>query len=143
MFDWDPFAAMDLWDPFAVSRIEPFKSMEKMADFTPRMDVYEDQNKLHFVAELPGMKKEDVNIEFDDQNHTLIVSGEAKHEHKKEDLNFYSNERSFGKFMRRFQLPENVDPSQINAKLEHGVLDLSMPKLQHRDTKQPKRIDIA
>lgn len=141
-FDWDPFTAMDLWDPLRSNRIEPFRAMEKLADFTPRMDVYEDQNKLHFIAELPGMKKEDVNIDFDDQNHVLTVSGEAKHEYKKEDINYYSSERSFGKFLRRFQLPENVDPSQINAKLEHGVLDLSMPKVQQQQTKQPKKIEI-
>ncbi|GMR24932.1 MAG: Hsp20/alpha crystallin family protein [Ignavibacteria bacterium] len=94
----------------------------------PRVDVVDDEKSIKLIAELPGVKKENVKILLEDG--FLIVSGEKKHEFEgKEEINIFRNERSFGKFERKFELPEDINPDKITAKFENGLLKISIAKL--------------
>ena len=94
----------------------------------PRVDVINDDKSIRLIAELPGVKKEDVKILL--ENGFLTVSGEKKNEFEaNEENNVFRNERLFGKFERKFELPEDINPEEIKAKFENGLLKISIAKL--------------
>jgi HSP20 family protein len=95
--------------------------------------------EIHIVAELPGMKKEDIKVTV--HNGILEIQGEKKIEKKDEDKNRrYSRvERRYGSFVRRVAVPQDVDPSKIEAKFENGVLEIEIEKPQ---AEQAKTIQI-
>lgn len=111
-------------------------------DWVPKVDVKDATNALTVHAELPGMKKEDINIDIDEKNHLLTLSGEHKKEEEKKEENYYLSERSYGRFERRFRLPENTDANAIKANLRNGVLDIVIPKSAVTQ-QQPKKISIS
>jgi HSP20 family protein len=90
------------------------------------MDVYEKDNTIVIKAELPGLKKEDVQVEVEGED--LVIRGESKAENKVKDDEYYRSERSFGSFYRRMPLPAGVAPEQIHANLKDGVLEVRVPK---------------
>ncbi len=99
-----------------------------------RVDVVDTEKSIEFIAELPGVKKEDVKILL--ENGFLTVSGEKKNEFEaNEEINVFRNERLFGKFERKFELPEEINPDEIKAKFENGLLKISIAKLV---TEKPK-----
>src|SRR3954470_19349353 len=79
--------------------------------WVPEMDLVESQDHYLLKADLPGMKQEDVSIEFNDG--TLTISGERKAEYERSEKGFFRLERSFGKFSRSLTLPEGVNPDKI------------------------------
>ncbi len=94
----------------------------------PRVDVVDDEKSIKLIAELPGLNKEDVKILLEDG--FLTVSGAKKNEFEgKEEINIIRNERLFGKFERKFELPEDINPDEITAKFENGLLKISIAKL--------------
>ena len=94
----------------------------------PRVDVVDDEKSIRLIAELPGVKKEDVKILL--ENGFLTVSGDKKSEFEaNEEINVFRNERLFGNFERKFELPENINPDEIKAKFENGLLKISIAKL--------------
>jgi HSP20 family protein len=94
----------------------------------PRVDVIDDYKSISLIAELPGVKKEDVKILL--ENGYLTVSGEKKNEFEaNEEINVFRNERLFGKFERKFELPEDINADEIAAKFENGLLKISIAKL--------------
>ena len=94
----------------------------------PRVDVVDDEKSIKLIAELPGVKKEDAKVLL--ENGLLTISGEKKNELETgEEINVFRNERSFGKFERKFQLPEDINPDKITAKFENGLLKISIDKL--------------
>lgn len=94
----------------------------------PKVDVVDDEKSIELIAELPGVKKENVKILLEDG--FLTVSGEKKNEFEgKEEINIFKNERLFGKFERKFELPEDINPDEITAKFENGLLKISIAKL--------------
>jgi len=101
----------------------------EIGDFKPRIDVLEDEKALYFEAEIAGVKKDDVKVSVNDEN-ILTIKGEKKFEKKDQATSCCRNERSFGEFMRSFQLPGNVDPEKISAKYENGILTLTVPKIE-------------
>ncbi|MCH6573592.1 MAG: Hsp20/alpha crystallin family protein [Bacteroidetes bacterium] len=106
-----------------------FNEFTKNVDFPvnrfPRVDVVDDEKSINLTAELPGVKKEDVKILLEDG--FLTVSGEKKNEFEgKEEINIFRNERLFGKFERKFELPEDINPDEIKAKFENGLLKISI-----------------
>ena len=120
-----PFIAEKGFDKFFnefTNNVEfPFKKF-------PRVDVADDEKSIRLIAELPGVKKEDVKILL--ENGFLTVSGEKKSEFEaNEEINVFRNERLFGKFERKFKLPENINPDEIKAKFENGLLKISISKL--------------
>ncbi|KZT24104.1 HSP20-like chaperone [Neolentinus lepideus HHB14362 ss-1] len=107
----------------------------------PRMDVHEDAEKNVVTAtfELPGLRKEDVNIDI--HNNQLTVSGETKQDESREENGYAVRERRFGKFSRVLPLPQGVKPEEIKAGLENGILTVAFPKTGAEAA--PKKITIA
>jgi len=94
----------------------------------PRVDIADDEKSIRLIAELPGVKKENVKILL--ENGFLTMTGEKKNEFDaNEEINVFRNERLFGKFERKFELPENINPDEIKAKFENGLLNISIDKL--------------
>lgn len=103
--------------------------------FAPSVNTREGEYSYHIEMDLPGIKKEDVKIDLDDNKLTITGERKLKEEIKEED--YYKVETSFGKFQRAFSLPENVDLENINAVSKDGVLEITIPKLEkNKNTKQ-------
>jgi len=116
------------------------KPRVEIGDFKPRVDVLEDENALYFEVEIPGVNKKDVKVSVNDDN-ILTIKGEKKFDRKEEITTCCRNERSFGEFVRSFQLPENVDSEKISASFENGVLTLTAPKMEPVKPKE-KEVEI-
>lgn len=97
-----------------------------MNTFVPKVDVIESDKAFELHVEVPGMNKDDFNIEVNDNY--LTVSGERKFTNEKNEKNFHSIETRYGSFSRSFALPENVNADKINAKYNNGILELTVPK---------------
>ena len=106
--------------------------------WTPAVDVQENQNELRLDLELPGLNPDEVEITTD--NGVLTVRGEKKFERKEGDESRYHVvERSYGSFVRSFQLPQGLDESRIEATCDNGILSVHIPKSA---LPQPKKIQI-
>jgi HSP20 family protein len=106
----------------------PAFGSEMESSFYPRIDISEDEQSLMVEAEIPGTKKEDIKITLEDN--ILTIKGEKKREEQKKDHNYYRNERCYGAFTRSFTLPVEVNPDEVEANFEHGMLTLKLAKLQ-------------
>src|SRR5262245_57657983 len=108
-----------------------------LSGWTPALDLHEDKD--HFVAkvELPGMKKEDIDINLHDGS--LSISGERKSEEKFENAEVYRAERFVGRFQRTLTLPAPVAADKVRAEYKDGILTITLPKTEEA---KPKRIDV-
>jgi len=106
--------------------------------FVPKTDVVETANAYEVHLALPGVNKEDFNIEVND-NH-LTISGERKFQNEKKEKSYHAIETHYGSFSRSFTLPENVDASKINAKYNNGILEVSIPKDEKKVLKQTIKV---
>ena len=118
------------------------KSSKEDEDFmnavwSPLTDVVEDQDKYSLHLDLPGVKKEDVKITYN--NGQLVISGERKSENVHKDATYHHVERAFGKYYRAFNLPEKIVEDKINADFKDGMLNITIPKAE--ETK-PKQIEV-
>src|SRR5437899_12627000 len=104
----------------------------------PALDVYEDKDNVTVKAELPGMKKDDIEISLHDAS--LSISGERKSQSKHEDAETYRSERFFGRFQRTVTLPTAVDSNKVKAQYKDGVLTVTLPKTEEA---KPKQIDVT
>ncbi len=120
---------------------EPFSFLAPSTSFfegwTPAVDIYEDNDKYVVKAELPGMKKEDIDVSLD--GNTLTISGERKQEEEKKEGENYRSERFFGRFQRSITLPTAVQADKIEATYKDGVLTLTLPKAEEA---KPKQIQV-
>ena len=96
------------------------------SEFQPRIDVTDEGDALRVVAELPGMNRDDVELEVIDD--MLIVSGDKRFESTREEQGCYRVERSFGHFQRAVPLPAGIDLDRAEARFENGVLTVRVPK---------------
>jgi HSP20 family protein len=112
------------WLGFWRTPMRPFTAAA--IKWAPRMDVYEKDNAIVIEAELPGLKKEDVQVEVEGED--LVIRGESKAESEAKEEDYYRSERSYGSFYRRMPLPAGVTPEQIQAHLKDGVLEVRVPK---------------
>ena len=101
------------------------------------VDVWEDGMKLVIEAELPGFKKEEVEITS--ENQTLTISANRTAQDQKEQEGYLLNERRYTRFLRSFTLPPTVDDRQVDAKLENGILTVTLNK---REETKPKKIEV-
>lgn len=106
--------------------------------WVPAMDVVETDDAFVLRADLPGLDADDVHLEVEDR--VLTVSGERSSEHEERREGLYRTERSFGHFERSLTLPEGVEPDQLQASFEKGVLEVRIPKPEER---RPRRVQIA
>ena len=121
-------------------RGDPFRDMEFpgiQSAYMPSFDIKETDKGYVFIADLPGVKLEDLDINL--TGNRLTITGKREAEKHQEGESFFSTERSFGNFSRTFSLPEGVDPNGVGAELKNGVLTLTVPKMPEI---QPKRITI-
>lgn len=110
-----------------------------VSSFTPDVNTREGDYAYHIDVDLPGINKDNIHVKVD--NNILTISGErkTKEETKKED--YYKVESYFGKFERRFTLPDDVDAENIHAESTDGVLEITVPKML-RKAEQVKKIEI-
>ncbi|GER46968.1 18.2 kDa class I heat shock protein [Striga asiatica] len=143
---FDPFS-LDIWDPFegfpfssAVAN-PPSSAREASAVANTRIDWKETPEAHVFKVDVPGLKKEEVKVEVED-NSILQISGERSKEKEEKSDTWHRVERSSGKFLRRFRLPENAKLDRVKAAMEDGVLTVTVPK---EEVKKPevKAIDIS
>ncbi|CAI9106882.1 OLC1v1006122C1 [Oldenlandia corymbosa var. corymbosa] len=134
-----PFG-MDIWDPFKDFSFNSV-SNETSAFVNTRVDWKETPEAHVFKADLPGIKKEEVKVEIEDGN-VLQISGERSVEKEDKNDTWHRMERSSGKFLRRFRLPEDARVDQVKAAMENGVLTITVPK---EEVKKPeiKSIEIS
>lgn len=100
----------------------PFISWESLG----RTDIYEDDGTLVYETELPGVRKEEIEIRAEDNR--LIISGEVKRDERVKEENYLRIGRRYGRFQRTLPLPEEIDdPKKIQAKFEHGILKVTVP----------------
>ena len=107
------------------------------AFFRPSTEIKETDDSFNVNISVPGIKKDEIKIELN--NGVLEVSGERKTEKTENKEKYHLSEISYGKFTRRFQLPDNVDTDKIDASVEDGILRLSIPKLEEV---KPRQIDV-
>ncbi len=106
--------------------------------WVPRVDIYEtDEHEVVLKADLPDLKREDINITF--ENNVLTLKGERKVESVTKRENFQRMERQYGSFSRSFTLPATVDASRISAAYKDGVLTIRLPQ---REEAKPKQIAV-
>ncbi len=120
--------------------IEQTKGSSSKDDFLPTINTREGKYAFHIEVDLPGIKKDDVDIKIDDS--TLVVSGERKVKNEIKEGEYYKIESSFGKFSRSFSIPEEVDVENIHAESKDGVLEIILPKLEDVKTDKIKKIEI-
>ncbi len=107
------------------------------SEWAPLVDVTEDDQGYVIKAELPEVRKEDVKVTV--ENGVLMLAGERKLEKEEKSRRYHRIERSYGKFVRSFTLPDDAEPDRVNAEFRDGVLRISVAKAEKA---RPKSIDV-
>jgi HSP20 family protein len=108
-----------------------------LGGWSPALDLHEDKDNFVVKVEVPGMKKEDIDVTL--QEGALSISGERKSEEKFEDAEVYRSERFVGRFQRTISLPAPVAADKIKAQYKDGVLTVTLPKTEEA---KPKQINV-
>jgi len=135
---YSPFRGLDLFNEF-LNRYEPTSENKILVDFNPNVNTRESQDAYHVELDLPGIKKENVDINIEDN--ILTISGDRELQNEIKEENYYKLESSYGSFSRSFTLPQKVDIENIKATSLDGVLEVVIPKLKIED-KKSKKIEI-
>ena len=149
------------WDPINRTQWNPFKDRDELesrlatmfatraatgnggkeamtvAEWSPLVDIIEDEKEYLIKAELPDMKKEQVKLTV--ENDVLTISGERQYEKENNGHKHHRIERAYGSFMRSFSLPENTDGSKMSADYKDGMLTVHLPKSEKA---KPKAIEV-
>ena len=140
-----PTRTLTVFEPF----YRPFNLLEEVeamarelfdsgrASFPTGLDVYREKDELVVKAELPGIKKKDLDISLEDD--LLTIKAEKKQEEVTEDATYYISERRFGQYSRTIALPFHVDAEKISATFKNGLLEMRLPRADKAET---KRIEI-
>jgi HSP20 family protein len=105
-----------------------------LTKWVPACDIYETAKEIVVKAELPGLKREDINVSI--ENNLLTIHGERKFDEEVKRDNFHRVERSYGEFFRSFTLPAFIDPNKILAEFKDGLLLVFLPKREEAKAKQ-------
>ena len=106
--------------------------------WAPAIEMFEKDDKFVVRAELPGIKREEIDISVSDD--TLTIKGERKSKNEVEEEDYYCREHSYGSFFRSIALPSDINTEKIEASYESGVLEVSLPKAAEA---KPKKISIS
>jgi HSP20 family protein len=136
--EYSPFRGLNLFNEF-LNQYEATNETKNLVDFNPNVNTRESDEAYHIELDLPGIKKENVDINIDDNILTIKGNRELQKDVKKE--NYYKIESFYGSFSRSFTLPQKVDIENINAASNNGVLEVVIPKLEIED-KKTKKIEI-
>jgi HSP20 family protein len=139
-----PLRRLGLWDP-ELDRVfegffHPMRWVEEAAsqDLVPAMDVVEHENEYIVKTEMPGVKKDDIQVSV--ENGVLTISGETKSEKKEEkEGRLIRQERRYGKYVRSLRLGSEIDAAKLKAAYKDGVLELTLPKAEEV---KPKKIAV-
>ena len=134
---FDPFKELQDIERRLGAVLNVNKPVQKVDIFTPAVNEKVDENGYHLEVDLPGVKKEDIDISVNDG--VLTISGERKLEKKEEKDNYTRIESFFGRFERAFKLPNDADLENIDAKYENGVLKIFIPK---KEKAEGKKIEV-
>lgn len=104
------------------------------AGFTPHVDACETEKGYEIEVALPGVRKEDINIDF--QEGRLTISGERRFEKQEDGRRYQMLETQYGAFTRTFYLPDNVNPEKISAQFQDGMLLVTVPKDEQKTMKR-------
>jgi HSP20 family protein len=142
-FGWlSPFERMeDMFEdffrrPFGLRRWPAMPRMMEEVEASPSVDIYEEGDNIILKSEMPGMTKEDIEVNLTDD--TITLSGEKKKEEKIEKKDYYRLERSFGSFKRSFALPSEVQSDRAKASFKNGILEIKIPKSEEAKKKEKK-----
>ena len=139
---WDPFreisALQDDMNRLMRSVAGGEGNGQSNRTWVPALDVWETENELVYAFDLPGVEKDKISVEL--QDNTLTVSAEREREQEVSQDRFYRFERRFGSFTRSIALPQGVSEEGINAEYKNGVLEVHVPKPQ---AQQPRRIQVS
>lgn len=129
-------------DPFQMAREllswDPFFTGRQVSAFSPAFEVKETNDEFVLKADLPGVAEGDLDIAL--HNNVLSISGSRQAEERKEGVSYALYERQFGSFTRSFSLPDLADGERIAAKLENGVLTLTIAK---KAEAKPRKINVS
>jgi len=149
---WNPFRASLSWNPFheieemqnRLASLFDTRPLLKgrgegfgLTEWTPAVDIVEDDKEYTIKAELPGVNKEDVKVTV--EGGVLSITGERKEEKEEKDKKYHRIERSYGSFVRSFTIPEGGMTDKIAAEFRNGVLKLHLPK---DEKAKAKMIDV-
>ena len=143
---WDPFRELEemsdrlnrmITRPGAAQAGAQGKEVMTVADWSPTVDISETEAEYAIKAELPEVKKENVKVTVEDG--VLTLQGERQQEKEEKGKKYHRIERSYGRFVRSFTLPDSVDESKVKAEYTDGVLHLHLPKSEKA---KPKQIDV-
>jgi HSP20 family protein len=135
---FDPFRdLMDLQQ--RVNRLFEETSRSEREDlartvWTPSVDIFEEPEAILIEADLPGLGREDVAVNL--ENNVLTIQGERRMEHEEERANYHRIERVYGSFTRSFTIPSSVHAEKIEAEFKDGVLRIRLPKREQAKSKQ-------
>jgi HSP20 family protein len=142
---WDPFRELeDVSDRLnqMFQRSTPARTNGKetmvVADWVPSVDVSETEGEYQIKAEIPDVKKEDVKVTLEDG--VLTIQGERKQEKEVKGKRYHRVERSYGRFVRSFTLPDVIDEEKVKAEFKDGILNLALPKSEKA---KPKAIEVT
>ena len=146
---WRPFMDLTQWEAEMDRMMEDFFGRRRRPWWpslwsrggvseliTPVVDIYEEKDDIVVKAEMPGMTKED--IEIDISNTHLSLKGEKKREEKIEEEDYFACERAYGAFHRSMELPKDVQADKVKASFKNGVLEIRLPKTEEAKTKEIK-----
>jgi HSP20 family protein len=145
------------WQRPTLSTLDPFEQLSQLREevnrlfespfggltqafntWAPAVDLYEDKDNVIVKAELPGMKKEDIDVSL--REGMLTISGERKFEREEGKGETYRSERFFGRFQRSVVLPTAVNDAKVNAAYKDGILTITLPKSEEA---KPKQIEVS
>jgi len=117
-----------LFEEFGFGRGLMPQGLAEMADWSPQIEITEREGQLIVRADLPGLSKDDVQVELRDD--AILIRGQRKQEHEEKREGYYRSERSYGSFYRQIPLPKGVKTENATATFRDGVLEISMPAPQ-------------
>ena len=145
LMKWNPFRELDevqnrfgrFFGGFPTGLREGNGETLTSPDWSPQVDITEDDQEYLIKADLPEMKKEDVKVVV--ENGILSVSGERKTEKEEQRKKYHRIERSYGSFRRGFLVPEDADGTKVKAEFKNGVLKVHLPK---SPAAKPKAVEV-
>jgi HSP20 family protein len=144
---WNPFreleemqrrmAALLDWSPFRRTSLTTDEETITVPEWSPLVDIVEDDNEYLLKVELPEVSKDDVKVTV--EGGTLTISGERKAEKEEKNRKYHRVERFYGRFVRSFTIPEDADADNVRAEFKDGVLRVHLPKSEKA---RPKQIEV-
>lgn len=127
-----------LFDDFFNLQKQDDSSYIETSSWLPLVDIKEEKDCFLVIADIPGVKKEDISISL--EQHVLTLKGERQFEKTEQHQGYTRRERAQGQFYRRFSLPQTADDAKITARYAHGVLEIKIPK---KEVAAEKKINIT